>query len=472
MSAARTQCTSSTEEFPFFFDRIHQDIAGSIRSFVMDRLRPDEDELAREGPVGLEAERLRCRVMARRLAEAGLFGLCIPARYGGKLVRHPEAIDVRAVCLAREMLAWASGVADVVFAMQGLGSYPIVLAGTDAQREEFLPAVIDGRSLAAFAITETEAGSDAAAMTTRAVRDDNGYVIDGSKTFISNAGIAGHYVLFAKTKPDAGSRGISAFIIRPEDPGFHFDGPIETLAEHPLGTIRFDRMRVPLSRRLGGEGDGFRIAMGTLDVFRSTVGAAAIGMARRALDEALSRSVTRKQFGKPIAEFQSTQTYLAEMATEIDAARMLIYRAALAKDRGSERVTLEASMAKLYATEVAQRAVDRSLQLHGGLGVVRGTTVERLYREVRALRIYEGTSEIQRVVISSVLTNAERVRLSELPTGATGATDAARASKPDVAKPPSDAPAAEPELRREEDTKPRRITVSLKAVRLDDEKKK
>jgi acyl-CoA dehydrogenase len=250
-------------------------------------------------------------------------------------------------------------------------------------------------------------------MTSRARREGDHYILDGEKTFISNAGIAGHYVVFAKTNIETGSKGITAFLVKPSDPGFEFAGPIPLIADHPIGTIRFKALRIPASRRLGNEGDGFRIAMATLDTFRSTVGAASLGMARRALDEALSRAHKRVQFGKPIAEFQQTQAYLADMATELDAARLLVYRAALVRDRGADRVTLEASMAKMYATEAAQRIIDRALQIHGGTGVVRGHVLERLYREVRALRIYEGTTEIQKVVIASVLLGGERARSNE-----------------------------------------------------------
>ena len=379
----RARCGLSTDDLPFFFDAMHAPLAATARAVAMSDAVDSHDPHA----------------LAKLFAERGLLRACVPASEGGLA----KGVDVRAVCLVRESLGWAGGLADTVFAMQGLGSYPIVLAGTDAQRREYLPAVLAGTSLAAFAITEEEAGSDVSSMVTRARRDGDGWVLDGAKTFISNAGIAGHYVVFANADPSQGRRGITAFIVRPSDPGFVFAGDIPMMAEHPIGTIRFEGCTLPGDRLLGAVGEGFKIAMGTLDVFRSTVGAAALGMARRALDEALDRVTSRRQFGKALAEFQSTQAYLAEMATELDAARLLVYRAAWAKDGGAPRVSLEAAMGKMYATEAAQRIIDRALQLHGGTGVVRGNAVERLYREVRALRIYEGTTEIQRLVIATQL---------------------------------------------------------------------
>ncbi len=384
---ARRRCGLSTDDLGFFFDASHASVA----------------ETARAVALSPEVESHDPRALAALLAEKGLLRACVPASVGGLPAREPDGIDVRSVCLVRETLAWASGLADTTFAMQGLGSYPIVLAGTEAQKKTFLPTVADGTSLAAFAITEEEAGSDVSSMRTTARRDGGGWVLDGAKTFISNAGIAGHYVVFANADPSLGRRGITAFIVRPDDPGFVFEGELPMMADHPLGTIRFEGCRLAADRLLGDVGAGFKIAMSTLDVFRSTVGAAALGMARRALDEALSRVTSRRQFGKALSEFQSTQAYLAEMATELDAARLLVYRAAHAKDGGAPRVSLEAAMGKMYATEAAQRIIDRALQLHGGTGVVRGNAVERLYREARALRIYEGTTEIQRLVIATQL---------------------------------------------------------------------
>ena len=384
---ADARCSLSTDDLPFFFDARHAPLAADARAVALDPAVLSHDP----------------RAVAALLAERGLLRACVPASVGGLEARSPDVVDVRAVCLVREALGWASGLADTVFAMQGLGSYPIVLAGTPAQKNTFLPDVLAGRSLAAFAITESEAGSDVAGMQTVASRDGDGWVLDGAKTFISNAGIAGHYVVFANADKALGRKGITAFIVRPDDPGFVFEGPIALLADHPIGSIRFEGCRLGPDRLLGAVGDGFRIAMTTLDAFRSTVGAAAVGMARRALDEALDRTRARKQFGSAISEFQSTQAYLAEMATELDAARLLVYRAAWVKDQGAPRVSLEAAMGKMYATEAAQRVIDRALQLHGGTGVVVGNPCERLYREVRALRIYEGTTEIQRLVIAGQL---------------------------------------------------------------------
>jgi acyl-CoA dehydrogenase len=398
----RRRCALSTDDLGFFFDALHTQVAENARLVAVHHVGGDDEH----APGGDEGKRVRD--IAKKLAEHGVLKACVPASAGGIKTRDDSQIDVRAVCLVREALGWSSGLADTVFAMQGLGSYPIVLAGNEAQKREFLPKVLSGESLAAFAITEHEAGSDVASLETTARRDGDHWVLDGTKTFISNAGLAGHYVVFANADRALGRKGITAFIVRPDDPGFVFEGAIPMMADHPIGTIRLNGCRVPHGRLLGNVGDGFRIAMSTLDAFRSTVGAAALGMARRALDEALARVTSRRQFGKSLAEFQTTQVYLAEMATELDAARLLVYRAAHAKDRGAPRVTLEASMGKMYATEAAQRIIDRALQLHGGMGVVRGSVVERLYREVRALRIYEGTTEIQRVVIATQLLQSEK----------------------------------------------------------------
>jgi acyl-CoA dehydrogenase len=287
--------------------------------------------------------------------------------------------------------------------MQGLGSFPVSLAGSSELKQRILPRVSSGEAIAAFAITEPEAGSDVGAIQTTARREGDSYVIDGVKTFISNAGLADFYSVFASTDPEKGSKGLAAFLVERDAPGFRFEEKIELISPHPIGRISFDGCRVPATNLLGEEGEGFKIAMRTLDTFRSTVGAAACGLAWRALDEAISYAKRRVQFGRPIAEYQATQMKLAEMATELDAARLLVYRAAWKKDSGSERVTLEASMAKLFATEAAQRIIDAAVQIHGGTGVVRGSAVEHLYRDVRALRIYEGTSEIQKLVIAGQL---------------------------------------------------------------------
>ncbi|HSC28874.1 MAG TPA: acyl-CoA dehydrogenase family protein [Vicinamibacterales bacterium] len=326
-------------------------------------------------------------------AEQGLCRLLVPREYGG------AGLDLRALSVTRERLASASGFVDSVFAVHGLGSYPLARSGNGAVAARYLPQVAGGQAIAAFALTEPEAGSDAGALATRAVRDGDGYVLDGCKTFISNATIASFFVVFARTS-DAPKRAVSAFVVDRDTPGLTVDRRIRVTAPHPIAELRLSRCRVPADCRLGEEGEGMRLALATLDFFRTSVGAAACGLSARALAEARARALSRRQFGSPIAGFQLTQAALADMATELDAARLLVYRAAWLYDRGQPRVTRESAMAKLFATEAAQRIVDRAVQIHGGIGVEHGSVVERLYREVRALRIYEGTSEIQRLVIA------------------------------------------------------------------------
>lgn len=333
------------------------------------------------------------RETIRIAAEHGLCRLLVPREFGG------DGLDLRSLCLTREAVAAASGLADSVFAVQGLGSYPIALSRDNALGERFLTGVASGRAIAAFALTEPEAGSDAAAVTTRAVRDGDSYVIDGFKTLISNATIASFFVVFARTA-EGSKRAISAFVVPAGTPGLTIDRRLHVSAPHPIAEVRFTQCRVPASHRLGSEGDGMRLALGTLDFFRTSVGAAACGLAARALREGTAHARSRRQFGSRLADFQLTQAALADMATELDAARLLVYRSAWTKDMGAERVASESGKAKLFATEAAQRIVDRAVQIHGGLGVTRGSVVERLYRDVRPLRIYEGTSEIQRLVIA------------------------------------------------------------------------
>lgn len=308
-------------------------------------------------------------------------------------------IDVRTLCLLREHLAFHGAVADFAFAMQGLGSGPVSLFGSDAQRAEYLGDVAAGKKIAAFALSEREAGSDVAALQTSAVRDGGHYVLAGEKTWISNGGIADFYVVFARTS-DEGAKGLSAFVVDAGVAGFEVTERIETISPHPLGTLKFDGCRIPAAKRIGGEGEGFKIAMATLDVFRSTVGAAALGFARRAFDETAAHVKQRHLFGAPLASLQLTQAKIAEMALAIDAAALLVYRAAWTKDSGVPRVTREAAMAKLFATEHAFRVIDDAVQLFGGRGVRKGEIVERLYRDIRALRIYEGASEVQQIVIA------------------------------------------------------------------------
>jgi acyl-CoA dehydrogenase len=298
-------------------------------------------------------------------------------------------------------LGYQDGLADFAFAMQGLGTGPITLAGSDALRARYLPPVGRGKAIAAFALSEPDAGSDVAAMSTTATPDGPGHVrIDGAKTWISNGGIADHYVVFARTGEAPGARGLSAFVVDADTPGLTVAERMDVIAPHPLATLRFEGCRVPLENRVGGPGEGFKVAMATLDVFRSTVGAAALGFARRALDEAVGRAATRQMFGAPLGDLQLTQAALAEMATAVDTSALLVYRAAWTKDRGAPRVTREAAMAKMHATESAQGVIDRAVQIFGGLGVMKGVKVEELYREIRALRIYEGATEVQKIVIA------------------------------------------------------------------------
>jgi acyl-CoA dehydrogenase len=336
------------------------------------------------------------RDAVKKMAGAGLLGLVVPSRHSGAL----EQVEALGLCAVREELAAHSGLADSIFAVQGLGTQPIVLGGSDAQREEFLPLAARGERVFAFALTEPEAGSDAAALSTTARREGDHYVLDGSKRFISNAGLADHYTVFART--GEGTRGISAFLVDANAPGLTVGPQMPVIAPHPIAELHFHHCVVPASRKLGEEGQGLKLALGTLDLFRSTVGAAAVGMARRALKEALAYTQKRVQFGAPLGELQGVQFLLAESAVELDAARLLVHHAASVKDGGS-RVTYEAAVGKLFATEAAQRIIDRSLQLHGGNGVLMGFAVERLYREIRALRIYEGASEVQKLVIAREL---------------------------------------------------------------------
>ena len=313
-------------------------------------------------------------------------------------------LDIRALCLIREALAYASALADLAFVMQGLGTYAISLAAPEHVRDFWLSRAVEGKAIAAFALTEPEAGSDVAAIQTTARREGDSYVINGTKRFISNAGIADFYTVFARTGTrEDGRPSLSAFVVSAKMQGFRVLERTSLMAPHPIGEIAFNDCRVPAEDMVGNEGDGFRLAMETLDTFRSSVGAAACGMARRGLDEAVRYASTRRQFGRLLAEHQLVQEKLADMVTELDAARLLVYRAAYIKDSGAARVTREASEAKLFASEAAGRIIDSAVQIHGGTGLVRGCVVERLYRDVRALRIYEGTSEIQKLVIAAQL---------------------------------------------------------------------
>ncbi len=337
-----------------------------------------------------------CRGFVADLGKAGILKHCVPAEWGGV----SEKLGVRSLALCRETLAYYSGLADFSFAMQGLGSGAISLFGTDTQRNHYLPSVSQGKAIAAFALSEADAGSDVAAMTTSAECSGDEYILNGEKTWISNGGIAAFYCIFARTGEAPGARGLSAFIVDASNPGLSVTNRIETIAPHPLAQLSLSNCRVAGAALIGNPGDGFKIAMATLDVFRTTVAAAALGFARRALDEALNHTSTRQLFGAPLSALQMTEGAIADMATEIDASALLVYRSAWAKDCYQDRVTREAAMAKLYATEAAQRIIDQAVQLHGGRGVTKGNMAESLYREIRALRIYEGASEIQKVIIA------------------------------------------------------------------------
>ncbi len=369
-------------EWPFF-EPSHRSFAAALRAWLAGLPRaPDGDVIE------------SCTWWVRNLGTSGWLAHCVPKPFGG--VSSP--LDVRALCLAREILAYHDGLADFAFAMQALGSGPIGAFGSDEQRAAYLPQVARGERVAAFALSERDAGSDVGAIQTKAVREGSSYILDGEKTWISNGGFASFYVVFARTG-DHRTRGLSAFIVNAETPGLQIVERIETLSPHPLATIRFSGCRVGEHARIGEEGKGFTIAMSVLDTFRSTVGAAALGFARRAFFETLQHVRKRKMFGDTLGAFQLTQSKIATMATDIDASALLVYRAAYAKDTGAV-VTREAAMAKWFATEAAQRVVDSAVQLFGGRGVRRGEVVERLYRDVRALRIYEGASEVQQLIIA------------------------------------------------------------------------
>ena len=376
-----------------FFDEPHRKLAAELSAWA-------ERELTHiEHGQSVEAVDAACRTLVRKLGKGGWL------RHAVAGVGHGGAaavIDTRAICLLRETLARHDGLADFAFAMQGLGSGAISLAGTPEQQSRYLPRVAAGEALAAFALTEPEAGSDVAAMACSARADGDSYVLDGEKTFISNGGIADFYVLFARTGEAPGARGITAFIVDAGTPGFSIAERIEVIAPHPLARLRFEGCRIPAAQRLGEAGQGFKLAMRTLDIFRTSVAAAALGFARRAFDEARQRATSRRMFGHTLADFQITQVKLAEMATAIDSAALLTYRAAWQRDRG-QTVTREAAMAKLVATENAQQVIDAAVQVFGGLGVTSGVIVEKLYREIRALRIYEGASEVQQLIIAREL---------------------------------------------------------------------
>jgi len=389
MSDAARRPTREHLDWPFFDPR-HRHIAASVDAFV------DGGGI---GKVDHRDVDTACRGLVRALGRAGLLRHCVPAAFGGL----SDAIDSRALCLLRESLAYHDGLADFAFAMQGLGTGAISLAGTDAVRRAVLPKVAAGDWLAAFALSEAEAGSDVAAMQCTARRDGDAYVLDGEKTWISNGGIADVYCVFARTGEASGTRGISAFAVYADTPGFSIVERIEVIAPHPLARIRFADCRVPATHLIGNPGEGFKVAMRTLDVFRASVAAAALGFARRALDEAATHAVSRPMFGGTLADLQIAQGTLGDMATAVDAAALLTYRAAWQRDVAKRSTTREAAMAKMNATENAQWVVDQAVQMFGGRGVRVGEIVERLYRDVRALRIYEGATEVQKIIVAREL---------------------------------------------------------------------
>ncbi len=380
-----------------FFEPEHVQLRNHIRSWVdhhllsRKKIVPNVDDEARD--------------LLTLLGREGFVRYTVPKKFGGV---HPTVL-ARDLCILREELARGSSLADTMFAIQALGSYPITLAGSDHQRHRYLPPMAKGKSIAAFALTEPQAGSDILSMETRAVKRGKRYLLTGIKHLISNAGLAHTYVVFALTNPKQRKKGVSAFVVEANTPGVVVKEKISVMSPHPIGTVAFEDCLVPEEQLLGGEGEGLKIALTTLDLLRCTVGAAALGLAQRAMEEAIRHSQSRRQFGQKLAEFQGIQFQLADMATELEASRLLVHQAAWTKDRGGKGFTQKSSMAKLFATEAAQRIIDRALQIHGGLGVVSGTPVEQLYRDVRALRIYEGTSEIQRLIIArNLLANSQK----------------------------------------------------------------
>ena len=369
-----------------FFEQKHRDLQASLDAWASEHIAQHHAQDVDQA----------CRDLVRQLGDADWLRHAIGGTAYGAMA---EVIDTRAICLIRETLARHAGLADFAFAMQGLGSGAISLFGSAQQKQDYLTKVASGAAIAAFALSEPDAGSDVAAMQCEAVLDGDDYILNGEKTWISNGGIADFYVLFARTGEAPGARGISAFIVDARLPGFEIAERIAVIAPHPLARLKFVNCRIPVSQRLGAAGQGFKVAMATLDIFRTSVAAAALGFARRALDEAMQRATSRKMFGQTLADFQLTQAKLAQMATAIDSAALLTYRAAWQRDQG-QKVTKEAAMAKLTATENAQQVIDAAVQIFGGMGVMSEVPVERLYREIRALRIYEGATEVQQLIIA------------------------------------------------------------------------
>jgi acyl-CoA dehydrogenase len=375
-------------EWPFF-DARHRELTERLDAFTENLDVAHSDDV--DGT---------CRSLVRQLGAAGLLQAAVVDD------QSDAAIDSRSVCLARETLAWRDGLADFAFAMQGLGTGAVAIAGSPAMRALVLPKARRGEWVAAFALSEKEAGSDVAAMACSARREGDHFILDGEKTWISNGGIADTYTVFARTGEAPGARGISAFVVLPDDPGFSIAERIEVIAPHPLATLRFEACRIPATRLLGAPGEGFKIAMRTLDIFRASVAAAALGFARRALDEATLHAKTRRMFGGTLADQQLTQAALGEMAAGVDSSALLTYRAAWQRDVQQRSTTREAAMAKMVSTETAQAVIDRAVQMFGGRGVRSGEIVEQLYREIRALRIYEGATEVQKLIIGRDLIKA------------------------------------------------------------------
>ncbi|MBL8116726.1 MAG: acyl-CoA dehydrogenase family protein [Anaerolineae bacterium] len=372
-----------------FFETKHAQLVEALNAWCKRSLAADE-------PEDVDAA---CRDLVQQLGQAGWLRYCVPEAYGGVL----EKLDSRALCLIRETLAYHAGLADFSFAMQGLGSGAITLYGSEDLKQTYLPKVAEGEWIAAFALSEPEAGSDVAAMTTTATLEGDTYILNGCKTWISNGGIADFYTVFARSEPINGARGISAFIVPSNTPGLQITERIEVIAPHPLATLRFENCRIPIEQRLSEAGSGFKVAMQTLDIFRASVAGAAVGFARRALDEALQRAKQRQLFGQSLADFQMTQAKLADMATAVEASALLTAQAAWTRDIQGKPTTQEAAMAKMMATESAQQVIDSAVQIFGGLGIQHGTITERLYREIRALRIYEGATEVQKLIIARSL---------------------------------------------------------------------
>ncbi len=376
-----------------FFDDAHRHFKTRLDAWCAAHLAHGATD---EGRDAVDAECLR---LVTLLGQGGWLRHAVAgSSHGGA----QDQLDTRQLCLLRETLAWHHGLADFAFAMQGLGSGALSLFGTPAQKARYLPAVAQGKAVAAFALSEPLAGSDVAAMQCQARRTPEGHVLNGQKTWISNGGIADFYVVFARTGEAPGAKGISAFVVDADTPGLHIEERIDVVAPHPLATLRFEQCAIGHEQLIGEAGAGFKVAMATLDVFRASVAAAALGFGRRALHEALRWAQTRPMFGQHLADFQLTQAKLADMATLLDAATLLTYRAAWLRDRG-QRITREAAMAKMSATENAQRIIDMAVQMHGGMGVRKGHIVESLYREIRALRIYEGATEVQQLIIGKDL---------------------------------------------------------------------